>query len=242
MDQYKLPLHRLSPRRYCVNGTSLQWTSIWRVQIRLAECRLLALNGQASHASFCPLLDQSRQSQILAQDGLSANDPTRTLDAAFTRGAASSLCISKGPDFTQSCPSAVPGFVIVCRGAAHPGPASAARWSRPSQTRRYFSLCAVARSRTKASCHTNCARKVPPMPRLPLHILSIRACAVMLFATLCVWAYPVHALPQTAYGWSSSTVLRHAPVPGSVVQVRYHCPDTCRSGRHKGLRACGCRE
>jgi hypothetical protein len=40
---------------------------------------LMALNGQISFASFCPLLGKSGQPWILARDGLSANDPTATL-------------------------------------------------------------------------------------------------------------------------------------------------------------------
>src|ERR1035441_8551808 len=36
---------------------------------------LMALSGQSSCASVCPLLDQSGQRWILARDGLSANDP-----------------------------------------------------------------------------------------------------------------------------------------------------------------------
>jgi hypothetical protein len=39
---------------------------------------LMALSGQSSCASVCPLLDQSRQKWILACDDLSANDPTAT--------------------------------------------------------------------------------------------------------------------------------------------------------------------
>src|SRR5450759_1118750 len=39
----------------------------------------MALNGQTLSAIECPLLDQSGQSWILARDGLSANDPKRTL-------------------------------------------------------------------------------------------------------------------------------------------------------------------
>jgi hypothetical protein len=40
---------------------------------------LLAQSGQSNRTRVCPLLDQSRQSWILAGDGLSAYDPTATL-------------------------------------------------------------------------------------------------------------------------------------------------------------------
>ena len=39
----------------------------------------MALSGQSCRTRVCPLLDQSRQSWILARDGLSANGPQRTL-------------------------------------------------------------------------------------------------------------------------------------------------------------------
>jgi hypothetical protein len=42
----------------------------------------MALSGQSNHARVCPLSDQSRQSWILARDGLSAFDPKQT----FARG------------------------------------------------------------------------------------------------------------------------------------------------------------
>ena len=45
----------------------------------MAECLLLALNGQPNRTGVCPLLDQSGQKRILARDDLSAFDPTATL-------------------------------------------------------------------------------------------------------------------------------------------------------------------
>src|SRR6202166_4270745 len=41
----------------------------------------MALSGQSSCARVCPLLDNSGQTWILAQAGLSANDPTATCTA-----------------------------------------------------------------------------------------------------------------------------------------------------------------
>jgi hypothetical protein len=40
---------------------------------------LMALSGQCSRSSVCPLLDNSGHRWILARDGLSAFDPTATL-------------------------------------------------------------------------------------------------------------------------------------------------------------------
>jgi hypothetical protein len=37
------------------------------------------LSGQSNRTRVCPLLDQSGQWWILARDGLTANDPKRTL-------------------------------------------------------------------------------------------------------------------------------------------------------------------
>jgi len=44
----------------------------------------MALSGQTSCARVCPLSDHSGQQWILARDGLSANDPQRTLGVAMT--------------------------------------------------------------------------------------------------------------------------------------------------------------
>ena len=41
------------------------------------ECPLLALSGQNSRLSVCPLLDNNGQRWILARNGLSANDPNQ---------------------------------------------------------------------------------------------------------------------------------------------------------------------
>jgi hypothetical protein len=53
------------------------------------ESPLMALNGQASFAGFCPLSDHNGQTWILARDGLSAYDPKRTCRTAYFEGAAS---------------------------------------------------------------------------------------------------------------------------------------------------------
>jgi hypothetical protein len=52
----------------------------------LLECPLLALSGHFDRIRLCPLLDQSRQKWILACDGLSANDPKRTLTSGVWTG------------------------------------------------------------------------------------------------------------------------------------------------------------
>jgi hypothetical protein len=45
------------------------------------ECRLMALSVISLRRKICPLLSKSGQWWILARDGLSANDPKRTLGA-----------------------------------------------------------------------------------------------------------------------------------------------------------------
>jgi hypothetical protein len=52
---------------------------------KLLRCMslLLALSGQSNRTRVCPLLDQSGQTWILARDGLSAFDPTATLQSGI---------------------------------------------------------------------------------------------------------------------------------------------------------------
>jgi hypothetical protein len=47
---------------------------------------LLAQSGQSDRTCVCPLSDNSGQPWILARDGLSANDPKRTLVAHCGNG------------------------------------------------------------------------------------------------------------------------------------------------------------
>src|ERR1035441_1375668 len=61
-----------------------EWSADLKRRLRPAtEYLLLALSGQSNHARVCPLLDQSRQSWILARDGLSASLIGRSGSSAF---------------------------------------------------------------------------------------------------------------------------------------------------------------
>jgi hypothetical protein len=54
---------------------------------KLWRCPLLALSGQSSRTSVCPLLDQSGQSRVFVGDYLTANDPKRTLQRGWPMSA-----------------------------------------------------------------------------------------------------------------------------------------------------------
>ena len=45
----------------------------------------MAQSGQSDRGRVCPLLDKSRQTRVLAGDGLSAFDPKRTFGTANTQ-------------------------------------------------------------------------------------------------------------------------------------------------------------
>ena len=135
--------------------------------------------------------------------GVVSSWPSSDMKAAFTRGAASSLGISTGPDFTPSGPTARFRDRVPWRC---PSSCGVGGWVAEALANAplFFALCCRAQRHPRSPT----ALERPPTRRLPLYKCIIPACAVTLIATLRVMTTHQQARAQTVLHQSTQNITK----------------------------------